>query len=223
MHETVNAAFELKAANEEGVFEGYASVFDLEDDGADIIEHGAFATSLKQREAREIKLLWQHDPSQPIGVIDSLVEDTRGLYVKGRLLLDVTRAREALALMRSGVLDGLSIGYRAKKARHNRARGVRILDEIDLWEVSLVTFPMQSEARIHAFKSVPRTSIRDFESFLRDAGGFSRREAKAVAAGGFKALSRCDDVEDWAPVIQSIEKLTDQFKECSYEPDHSTC
>lgn len=223
MHKTVNAAFELKAANEEGVFEGYASVFDLEDDGADVVQRGAFTTSLKARGPQEIKLLWQHDPSQPIGVIDDIMEDARGLFVKGRLLLDVARAREALALMRSGVLDGLSIGYRAKKARHNRVQGVRILDEIDLWEVSLVTFPMQQAARIHAYKSVPRSSIRDFESFLRDAGGFSRREAKALSACGFKALSRCDDGEDWAPVIQTIEKLTVQIKECLYEPDTGTC
>lgn len=223
MYETVNATFALKAANEEGVFEGYASVFGLEDDGADIVQHGAFAASLKARTARAIKLLWQHDPAQPIGVIEDIREDERGLYVKGRLLLDIGRAREALALMRSGVLDGLSIGYRVKKARHNRMRGVRVLDEVDLWEVSLVTFPMQQAARIHAFKGVPRSSIRDFETFLRDAGGFSRREAKALAVHGFKALSHCDDAEDWVPVIRSIEKLTDQIKECSYEPDTGTC
>lgn len=223
MKDMVNAAFELKAANEEGVFEGYASVFNLEDDGADVVQRGAFTASLKARGPQDIKLLWQHDPAQPIGVLETIREDARGLYVKGRLLLDVARAREALSLMRSGALDGLSIGYRVKKARQNKTRGVRLLDEVELWEVSLVTFPMQQQARIHAFKSAPATHIREFEAFLRDAGGFSRREAKALAAHGFRALSRRDDVENWASVIQSIHNLTDKIKECSYEPDHSTC
>ena len=97
--------------------------------------------------------MWQHDPTEPIGVIQAIREDRRGLYVKARLLLDVARAREALSLMRCGALDGLSIGYRAAKATLDDRTGERLLEDIDLWEVSLVTFPMQRHARIAAFKT----------------------------------------------------------------------
>ncbi|MFQ5347360.1 MAG: HK97 family phage prohead protease [Rhodothalassiaceae bacterium] len=214
MSDTMDAAFEIKRLDgTEGVFEGYASVFEQVDDGRDAVLPGAFARSLAEKGAPAIKLLWQHDPKEPIGIVESLREDARGLFVKGRLLLDLQRAREALSLMRSGALDGLSIGYRAAKARHDRARGVRLLEDIDLWEISLVTFPMQRAARIAAFKAAAPQSIRDFESFLREAGGFSRREAKALAAHGFKALGRCDAGADWASTLQAIDALRARIEE----------
>ncbi len=214
MSDTMDAAFELKRLDgAEGVFEGYASVFDQVDDGRDAVLPGAFARSLAEKGARAIKLLWQHDPKEPIGIIESLREDARGLFVKGRLLLDLRRAREALSLMRSGALDGLSIGYRAAKARHDRTRGVRLLEDIDLWEVSLVTFPMQRAARVAAFKAALPQSIRDFEGFLREAGGFSRREAKALAAHGFKALARRDAGADWASTLRAIDALAARIEE----------
>ena len=153
MTERLDSAFELKAVDAEGVFEGYASIFDRIDDGRDAVQPGAFARSLAEKGARAIKLLWQHDPKEPIGFIESLVEDARGLYVRARLLPEVRRAREALSLMRAGALDGLSIGYRARKARHEPGTGVRLLEDIDLQEISLVTFPMQRAARIAAFKA----------------------------------------------------------------------
>ncbi|WP_296641044.1 HK97 family phage prohead protease [Roseinatronobacter sp.] len=128
---------------------GYASIFGQRDRGGDTVVAGAYAASLARLAASgdQVRMLWQHDPSQPIGVWDEVREDAVGLYVKGRLLPDVTRAREAQALLAAGAVDGLSIGYRTLRAEKLPGGGRRLL-ELDLWEVSLVTFPMQSSARI---------------------------------------------------------------------------
>ena len=142
------------ASAEAGAFEGYASIFHKVDRGRDMVLKGAFDRSIRQRGARGIKLLWQHDPSEPIGVLDHVREDGRGLHVRGRLLLNLKRAREAYALMRAGALDGLSIGYRTVLSDREAKTGVRRLRDVDLWEVSIVTFPMQEAARITDFKSV---------------------------------------------------------------------
>lgn len=136
-----------------GQFEGYASLFNVPDLGKDLVEPGAFAASLARRGVRGIKLLWQHDPAEPIGQWLSLREDARGLFVQGRLSLDVARAREILALLRDGAVDGLSIGFRTVKARTDPRTGYRRLSEIDLWEVSLVTFPLLPQARVSAVKT----------------------------------------------------------------------
>ncbi|MGP9790100.1 HK97 family phage prohead protease [Roseinatronobacter sp. NSM] len=130
---------------------GYASVFGLRDTGGDTVQPGAYGASLQRLAARgdKVRMLWQHDPAQPIGIWEEVVEDARGLFVKGRLLPDVARAREALALVQAGALDGLSIGYRTVRAQA-LATGGRSLIELELWEVSLVTFPMQTQARISA-------------------------------------------------------------------------
>jgi len=129
--------------------EGYASLFGQPDRGGDVVQPGAYSTSLAQlgREGRKVKMLWQHDPAQPIGVWDEVREDRRGLFVRGRLLRDVARGREAAALLEAGAIDGLSIGYRTQRAERDGA-GRRLLHEIELWEVSLVTFPMLAEARV---------------------------------------------------------------------------
>jgi uncharacterized protein len=131
--------------------EGYASVFGLRDKGGDMVVPGAYAASLKglQRRGEKVRMLWQHDPAQPIGVWDEVFEDMRGLFVRGRLLEDVARAREARALLEAGAVDGLSIGYRTVRAEAVAGGGRRLL-ELELWEVSLVTFPMQAEARLSA-------------------------------------------------------------------------
>jgi HK97 family phage prohead protease len=145
-------ALDLKAVADDGVFEGYASLFNREDLGGDIVLPGAFRASLARRGPAGIKLLFQHNPSEPIGIWQSLREDARGLLVRGRLMLDVARAREIHTLMRVGAVDGLSIGFRAVKARRDRATGVRRLEQVDLWEISVVTFPMLPEARVAAVK-----------------------------------------------------------------------
>lgn len=137
--------------------EGYASVFGVVDQGGDVVLKGAYAASLARLAAQggRVRLLWQHDPARPIGVWDEVREDAHGLWVKGRILPDVEQGREAAALLAAGAIDGLSIGYRAVKSGRDGA-GHRLLSELDLWEISLVTFPMQQEARVAA-KSLPHS------------------------------------------------------------------
>ena len=131
-------------------FEGYASLFGIPDLGRDVVMPGAFAESLARRGAAGIRMLWQHDPAQPIGRWLSIVEDHRGLRVRGRLNPAVSRAREAAALLREGAVDGLSIGFRVVEARRERVPQQRRLLRLDLWEISIVTFPMLPGARVEA-------------------------------------------------------------------------
>ena len=136
---------------EGAVVEGYASLFGRRDQGGDVVQRGAYAASLAALAAagRRVKMLWQHDPAQPIGVWDEVREDAAGLFVKGRILTEVAQGREAAALLAAGAIDGLSIGYRTVKAARD-GKGQRMLAELELWEVSLVTFPMLAEARVQA-------------------------------------------------------------------------
>lgn len=144
----VDATFSLDA--DDGAFEGYASLFGVMDLGHDVVIPGAFRDSLARRGVEGVKLLWQHDPAEPLGVWTSIAEDRRGLHVRGRLNLERERSREALSLMRQGALDGLSIGYRTEIERKDPETGLRRLERIDLWEISLVTFPLLPQARVHA-------------------------------------------------------------------------
>lgn len=150
---TVDQALEVRDGC---IVAGYASLFGLADQGGDVVQPGAYAASLQamSQKGRQVKMLWQHDPAHPIGIWDDVHEDARGLYVKGRLLTDVAKGREAAALIEAGAIDGLSIGYRTKKAMH-RDEGGRALVELDLWEVSLVTFPMLPEARVDGKSNAP--------------------------------------------------------------------
>ena len=131
------------------VIDGYASVFGLRDRGGDVVMPGAYAASLKRMAAAggRVRMLWQHDQGQPIGVWDEVFEDATGLRVKGRLLPEVAKGREAAALMAAGAVDGLSIGYRTIRAE-KLPEGGRKLIELELWEVSLVTFPMLPAAKV---------------------------------------------------------------------------
>lgn len=149
-------AFPLSA--EGGRIEGYACLFEEIDLGRDIIERGAFAECLAARGVGGVRLLYQHDPAEPIGVWSDIREDSRGLYVRGRLARDVQRAREVESLIRDGALDGLSIGFKAVRARTDPRSRVRRLSRIDLWEVSVVTFPMQPGARL-ALPSLAHPSL----------------------------------------------------------------
>ena len=157
---------------EGSVISGYASVFGAPDQGGDMVEPGAFAASLSALSARgaQVKMLWQHDPLQPIGVWDEVREDDRGLFVRGRILTDVEKGREAAALIGAGAIDGLSIGYRTKRAVKDD-RGRRRLSELELWEVSLVTFPMLPEARVAQKGDEPpeAATLRDLAAAFRAA------------------------------------------------------
>lgn len=149
-----------------GMIEGHAAVFGEPDQGGDVIRPGAFLASLRARRPRgSIKMLWQHDPARPIGVWEEIREDGTGLHVKGRLLTDIAQGAEAATLLSAGALDGLSIGYRTVKAEKDQGSGHRILTEIDLWEVSLVTFPMMPGARI----SGPDNGAAALAAMLTDA------------------------------------------------------
>lgn len=160
--------------DKDNIIQGYASLFGEVDQGGDVVMPGAYLASLRALAARDckVKMLWQHDPSQPIGVWDDVREDARGLWVKGRILTETRRGAEAVSLIAAGALDGLSIGYRTVKAAHNKGGGRR-LTELDLWEVSLVTFPMLATARVAA-KSKP-----DTETALRALA----RELRAATSG----------------------------------------
>src|SRR5262245_34040343 len=114
-HEVKFMALDLKGVEVDGRFEGYASLFNREDLSGDVVAPGAFADSIGRRGPAGIKLLFQHDANQPIGVWTKLSEDARGLYAHGRLMPEVAKAREVHALMRAGALDGLSIGFRTVK------------------------------------------------------------------------------------------------------------
>lgn len=150
--------FDVKSLREDGSFEGYASLFGAEDLGRDVVMPGAFRASLANRGPRGIKMLYQHDANEVIGVWLKLKEDIRGLRVEGKLLPDVGRSREVLSLMRAGAIDGLSIGYHVVKARADAKTGLRKLIEVDLWEISVVTFPMLPAARISAVKTMRETN-----------------------------------------------------------------
>lgn len=130
---------------------GYASLFGVPDQGGDIVAAGAFSASLARLAARgeRVRMLWQHDPARPVGVWDEVCEDATGLRVRGRLLPEIALAREAAALIGAGAMDGLSIGYRTLRAGKD-GKGRRVLREVALWEVSLVTFPMLPGARLAA-------------------------------------------------------------------------
>lgn len=136
--------------NARGRFQGYASLFGVMDLGRDIVLAGAFRDSLARRGASGIKQLWQHDPGQPTGIWVEIREDKKGLFVKGALNLAVPRAQHLHSLISHGALDGLSIGYRTEIDRRDPATGARWLEKIDLWEISLVTFPLLPQARIAA-------------------------------------------------------------------------
>jgi uncharacterized protein len=124
--------------------------------GRDLVAPGAFRETLAAKSPRAVKLLWQHDPSHPLGVWTEIAEDSKGLRVRGQLDLSVAKSREVHALMRSGAVDGLSIGFRTEKSRKDPSTGVRRLEKLDLWEISIVTFPMLPGARVAAVKAASR-------------------------------------------------------------------
>ena len=136
----------------DGIVEGYASLFGEVDQARDMVMPGAFTQTLRQRGLRKIPMLFQHDPGEPVGIWLDLYEDVRGLRARGKLIPDVARGRELLALVRSGAIDGLSIGYRTVRGRIDPRTRIRKLYQVDLWEISIVTFPLLAGARVDAVK-----------------------------------------------------------------------
>lgn len=210
--ETKATPLQIKA-DSEGRIEGYASRFGELDRGGDIVVKGAYAGSLSS--GRKPKMLWQHDPSQPIGVWDEVKEDDTGLFVRGRILETVEKGREVKSLIEAGAIDGMSIGYRTIKA--DRATdGARLLKELDLWEVSMVTFPMLESARasvkaaFKAFEDGESTVFlkRNLEDYLREAGA-SNTEAKAVASA---AVGKLVDMREAGSGLDELAQFMRQFQ-----------
>ena len=206
---------EIKAGNEKGIFTGYGSIFGNEDQGNDIMQKGAFTKSLKDRPANKVKMLYQHKTDEPIGIFTNISEDQKGLLVTGQLAMGTQRGREAYELLKMGALDGMSIGFRAdpeKQGYNENKRGVRTLKEVDLMEISLVTFPMNESALIETVKGNAK-NIREWEKILREAGGLSRTEAKIGAKALSESLSQRDAGDDNKQLASLITKVANILKQ----------
>ena len=207
----------IKSVGDDGTFSGYGSVFGVEDSYGDVVMKGAFDASLADWKAKSMMpaLLWQHDTTEPIGVYTLMREDDHGLYVEGRLLIDDDPlAKRAHAHLKAGSLSGMSIGYNLPEDgwRYDSEKGVFIIEKLNLWEVSLVTFPANDEARVQRVKAalsagaIPKPS--EVERLLRDAG-FSRQQAKAVMAKGYTGIDQREadnsgELESAKKLIQSL-------------------
>jgi HK97 family phage prohead protease len=220
-----------KFAPATGEFEGYASTFGNEDQGQDVVCKGAFIKSLTQRPITRVKMLYEHDTTQPIGKWTEAYEDERGLMVKGKLLVDsIAKAREVHALMSEQILDGLSIGFRVAPggAETDRGSSVRLLKDLELHEISAVLFPMNVEAGITSVKADLLWTEREFERlFTQDAEQLglpklTRSEVRMHLmpgikslikakqdAGGEKVASKQPDV-DWSALADGLRRLTDE-------------
>ena len=181
--ETKFATLDIKAEGEDENYltiSGYGAVFGNTDSAGDIIVPGAFSESIK---GRKPKMLWQHDPSQPIGVWDEMREDNNGLYMKGRISKKAAKGAEIAALVGMSAIEGLSIGYRTQEYEMDMDAGARKLTKLDLWETSVVTFPANELANIYAMKT-DQIGKREIERAFKEMG-FSGTEAKAMSAGAW--------------------------------------
>ncbi len=201
-------ALQIKATGDDGMVEGYGSVFDVIDSYADIISKGAFVKSIDSHKAAGTMpaMLWQHDSSVPIGVWTEMSEDKNGLVLRGKLAMDTVKGKEAHALLKMGALNGLSIGFMSKQWAYDQETDIRILTEIDLWECSIVTFPANAKACVTNVKSTDEiTTLKDAERVLRDSG-FSKQDALAFVSR-VKTLSSRSDSDDMGELKSALIKL----------------
>ena len=205
-----DVGFEIKAVNADGTVEGYGSVFGVRDNYDDVIAKGAFIQSLKDHKAAGTMpaMLWQHDADKPIGIWTEMVEDEKGLRIKGQLAMETVKGKEAHALLKMGAINGLSIGFMSKQWAYDRETEVRTLTEIDLWEVSLVTFPANEKARVTNVKSADEMATpKDAEKALRDAG-FSKADATALVSRVMRmGEERSDSADSTAKALKSAQRL----------------
>lgn len=192
--------FEVKAEGENS-FSGFASTPDL-DQGGDIVVKGAFGRTIAQR-GHKLKMLWNHKAdAMPIGRYTKVEEREGGLYVEGKIS-DTSAGRDVMTLLKDGAIDSMSIGYAVKDADYNED-GVRVIKDLDLFEVSLVNFPMNEKAVVTGVKSV---DARNLENVLREAG-YSRSQSKAIANAGIKSLREAgQEVEELAEIKAALEQL----------------
>ena len=199
----VDCRFEVKSLSVTGQFTGYASVYDVVDDGDEIILKGAFAESLNEWriKGQMPALLWQHRSDPPIGIPTSITEDDHGLLVEGQLALKTQQGAEAYELLKMGAISGLSVGFKcdAGNDTYDYKTGIRSIIKADLWEYSLVTFPMNDDARVSSIKSLDSieqiTDYKSAEAYLRDSGEFSRKEATAFLSRVKSLVQRDSDAD----------------------------
>lgn len=211
----LHVPLDLKAVNETGEFEGYGSVFGVRDHGFDIVMPGAFAKSLAawQEKGKLPPVLWQHDTHEPIGPHLEMREDEKGLFLKGRLLIDADPvAKRAHAHMKAGSVTGLSIGYVLKDWEWSKDKEAYLLKEIELWEVSIVTFAMNEAAEVTDVKSVLAKgdipTAKKMERALREVG-LSVSQSKAFMAKGYSAMAPREAGTDDA--LQSLKSLIERM------------
>lgn len=212
--------FELKAVDEkEGKFSGYGAAFGNVDWYRDIIEKGAFSDWISQNKGSELPLLWQHSGDQPIGIIpvDSMYEDDFGLFISPELVMEVSKAKDAYHLMKRKAIKGLSIGWTSPSSTFDQETGITKLHKINLWEISIVTFPANELARVTDVKKIfedgGMPSEREIEGLLKEAG-FSRSQAKSFISKGYRGIQRdaenCDELNEKA--VEVLAKLNEILK-----------
>lgn len=216
---TKDFALHVKDVSEDGTFEGYGSVFGNVDSYGEKVMPGAFVESLARhkREGSNVLMLWQHNPDQPIGVWEDLAEDAKGLWGKGRFLLEIQRAREVHTLAKAKAIGGLSIGYREVETEPDGQ--TRLLKKLDLYEISPVTFPANRRARIESVKSERMEEfatrlrdgdpmpIKEFEDILREAGVPKSMAVQIASVGYAKAIRRDaegDQANDPAAFLKAL-------------------
>jgi HK97 family phage prohead protease len=208
--ETRSFTLSLKAVGTDGTVEGYGSVFGVRDNYDDVIAAGAFMSSLAAHKASSTMpaMLWQHEADEPIGIWTDMAEDTKGLRIKGQLCLETSQGKEAYALLKMGAINGLSIGFISKQWAYDQTTDVRTLTEIDLWEVSLVTFPANEKARVTTIKSAgDMATPKDAERILRDSG-FSKADATALVSRVMRmGEERSDSADSTAKALKSAQRL----------------
>ena len=212
----IERPFEIKAVEEDGIFEGRGSVFGNVDSYKEIVAPGAFTDTLAAWKAqnRLPPVLWQHRSGEPIGPHLEMEERADGLYCKGqRLVNDVQRAKEARALMKAKAVNGLSIGFVTREDAYDRVTGIRTLKKVDLWEVSVVTFPANPAAQISSVKSAIDgiQTFAEAESFLREVGRLSKADATGFIAR-FKSLGGRSESDELGALAAAIERRTAQLR-----------
>lgn len=207
--------FEVKEFDEEtGIIKGYASVFGNKDSYGDVVQPTAF-TNLAQKGIKSVKMLWQHNMKEPIGVWQSYRVDSTGLYLEGKISNVVQRGKEAIDLIKLGAIDGLSIGYYTLKETWDNVSKTLYLDEVDLIETSIVTMPANTLARISEIKSKSDRidAIKTVENLLRDAG-YSRKDTMDILHGKLyeTEIERDADLLELKSISDELDQLLIEIK-----------
>ncbi len=204
--EVKNMPVEIKEINEDGTFSGYGSVFGVKDSYNDIVEKGAFTKTLNER--KNVKLLWQHDQREPIGIFTKMYEDDNGLVVEGKIAMDVQRGKEAHTLIKMGAVDGLSIGYSTITSKFDKKSNIRFLKELKLYEVSIVTFPANEAATVTSMKTENTQMINNnIKSLQSQHEPIDHSDNEPV-----ENHSKSVEADDNSDAITALEQLVESLK-----------